>query len=60
MWNEIHLRLWYKGDREVIFLPTAFILFFLPEFLLELPDRAVFLCLLHPFLPFRPVAFGLL
>jgi hypothetical protein len=49
-----------KGDREKTGLPTAFILFFLPEFMLELLDREFFSCLVHPFLPFRLVALGLL
>lgn len=40
--------------------PAALILLLLPEFLLKLLDREIFLCLVHPFLPFRLVAFGLL
>ena len=40
--------------------PAKFILFFLPELSLELPDREVVLCPVHPFLPCRPMALGLL
>lgn len=40
--------------------PAKFILFFLPELSLELLDREVFLCLVHPFLPFCLMALGLL
>ena len=57
MSNAIHICHWVSREID---LPTTFIFFFLAEFSLKLLDREFFLCLVHPFLPFRLVALGLL